>query len=327
MVSTASNVLATIGTVLWCIQLTPQIYYNYKKKNCEGLPALMLFFWSLCGVPFSIYFVSIESSIPVQIQPQCFTFLCLITFAQVLYYPPLSKSKRFIIFVVGGFLICAIGLEVGFIIPLRKLYIKHGVQWQHTVFGIIASVALAIGLLPPYFEAWKRKGRVIGINFFFLSMDLGGAIFSLISLAVDPEDIDVLGCIIYSICASLEIGIFLSHLIWCCRFKWFGKNKIQDSESNESSNESSSEEDNDDEIVNDNQEKKIDDIESQLNTVVKKLDNDGNCNNVIIDNDDESSTNSLDIERTRVQLDLPESSEIGIEALKSDDISPVKTVV
>ncbi|OWB69733.1 hypothetical protein B5S33_g5486 [[Candida] boidinii] len=322
MVSTASNVLATIGTVLWCIQLTPQIYYNYKKKNCEGLPALMLFFWSLCGVPFSIYFVSIESSIPVQIQPQCFTFLCLVTLAQVLYYPPLSKSKRFIIFVVGGFLICAVGLEVGFIIPLKKLYNKHGVQWQHTVFGVIASVALAIGLLPPYFEAWKRKGRVIGINFFFLGMDLGGAVFSLISLAVDPEDIDVLGCIIYSICASLEIGLFLSHFIWCCRFKWFGKNKIQDAESNESS----SEDDEDEGIVNDNiHEKKIGDIESQLNTVAKKLSNDGNDND--IDNDDESSTNSLDIERTRVQLDLPESSELGIAALKSDDISPVKTVV
>ena len=32
------------------------------------------------------------------------------------------------------------------------------------VIGIIASVLLAVGLLPPYGEIWKRRGRVIGIN-------------------------------------------------------------------------------------------------------------------------------------------------------------------
>lgn len=32
------------------------------------------------------------------------------------------------------------------------------------VVGIIASVLLAVGLLPPYGEIWKRRGRVVGIN-------------------------------------------------------------------------------------------------------------------------------------------------------------------
>lgn len=32
------------------------------------------------------------------------------------------------------------------------------------VVGIVASVLLAVGLLPPYGEIWKRRGRVIGIN-------------------------------------------------------------------------------------------------------------------------------------------------------------------
>lgn len=32
------------------------------------------------------------------------------------------------------------------------------------VVGIVASVLLAAGLLPPYGEIWKRRGRVIGIN-------------------------------------------------------------------------------------------------------------------------------------------------------------------
>ena len=32
------------------------------------------------------------------------------------------------------------------------------------VVGIIAAVLLAAGLHPPYGELWKRRGRVIGIN-------------------------------------------------------------------------------------------------------------------------------------------------------------------
>lgn len=32
------------------------------------------------------------------------------------------------------------------------------------VVGIIAAILLAAGLLPPYGELWKRRGRVIGLN-------------------------------------------------------------------------------------------------------------------------------------------------------------------
>jgi hypothetical protein len=32
------------------------------------------------------------------------------------------------------------------------------------VVAIVASVLLAAGLVPPYYEIWKRRGRVVGIN-------------------------------------------------------------------------------------------------------------------------------------------------------------------
>jgi uncharacterized protein with PQ loop repeat len=32
------------------------------------------------------------------------------------------------------------------------------------ILGVIASILLAVGLLPPYIEIYKRRGRVIGIN-------------------------------------------------------------------------------------------------------------------------------------------------------------------
>ncbi|KAL8979242.1 MAG: hypothetical protein Q9177_006191 [Variospora cf. flavescens] len=51
----AANVLGTIGTVLWCIQLMPQIWYNWKQKKTDGLPGLMMFIWAMSAVPFGVY--------------------------------------------------------------------------------------------------------------------------------------------------------------------------------------------------------------------------------------------------------------------------------
>ena len=66
------------------------------------------------------------------------------------------------------------------------------------MMAITASVILAIGLIPPYFELAKRNGRVIGISkttkihvlywrlnavdFIFIAIDMAGALFSLMAL-------------------------------------------------------------------------------------------------------------------------------------------------
>lgn len=95
--------------------------------------------------------------------------------------------------------------------------------------GIVAAILLAAGLLPPYREIWKRRGRVIGINWVgitlvlgrtitegakvFLSMDWFGAVFSLMALgesspatlstntlrmhAVAQHTFDILGGVLY----------------------------------------------------------------------------------------------------------------------------------
>ncbi|KAI4135758.1 MAG: hypothetical protein LQ347_000393 [Umbilicaria vellea] len=51
----AANILGTIGTIFWCVQLIPQIWYNWKQKKTDGLPGAMMFIWALCGVPFGVY--------------------------------------------------------------------------------------------------------------------------------------------------------------------------------------------------------------------------------------------------------------------------------
>ena len=83
----AENVLGTIGTVLWCIQLIPQVIRNYRAKELRRSTPLMMFLWAASGVPFSIYFIATDGSIPLRIQPQLFTFFCTLSWIQTLYYP------------------------------------------------------------------------------------------------------------------------------------------------------------------------------------------------------------------------------------------------
>lgn len=210
----AENVLGTIGTVLWCIQLIPQVIRNYRTKDCEGLPPLMMFLWAACGVPFSIYFIATDGSIPLRIQPQLFTFFCTLSWIQTLYYPPKKIARTRLIIYVTLFILISVGLEVGFILWLRPLY-RRGIEWPMLIIGIIASVLLALGLIPPYFELAKRQGRVVGINFIFLTMDCSGALFSMLSVLVGT--MDIMSIVLYAIVMALEIGIFLSHFIWWLR--------------------------------------------------------------------------------------------------------------
>ena len=75
---------------------------------------------------------------------------------------------------------------------------KSGNETPLIVIGVVAAILLAAGLLPPYAEAWKRRGRIIGINFLFLTIDSLGALFSLFSL-VAQHTFDVLGGVMYII--------------------------------------------------------------------------------------------------------------------------------
>jgi uncharacterized protein with PQ loop repeat len=80
--TTAANVLGTVGTVFWCVQLIPQVIHNYRRKNCEGVPHIMMFLFAVSGVPFAIYFVVQKSNIPVQVQPFVFMSLSLVCWFQ-----------------------------------------------------------------------------------------------------------------------------------------------------------------------------------------------------------------------------------------------------
>ncbi|KAL3452890.1 PQ loop repeat-domain-containing protein [Aspergillus insuetus] len=215
-ITLASNVLGTIGTVLWCIQLLPQIWSNWRRKDTEGFPQLMMLLWGVCAVPMGAYFVLQEVNIPLQIQPQVFGFFSLVAWGQILHYTHKFSCLKATAMVIGTVALFA-GVEAALILSLRIPY-TNGITWPDLLVGVIAAICLAGGLIPPYFELWKRGGRVIGINWFFLGTDTLGGLFSLFALAAQGT-FDILGGILYIVVILLEVGIIGSHIIWRIRYR------------------------------------------------------------------------------------------------------------
>ncbi|KAJ5709111.1 hypothetical protein N7493_010445, partial [Penicillium malachiteum] len=215
-VTMASNVLGTIGTLLWCIQLIPQIWYNWHRKKTDGFPAAMMFLWASCAVPMGAYFILQEVNIPLQIQPQIFGFFSLVSWCQILYYNHNYGQIKTTLICLGTSALFG-GLEALLILTLRIPY-RKGVTWPDILVGVVAAILLSAGLIPPYFELWKRDGRVIGFNWVFLSIDTLGGLFSLFALAAQGS-FDILGGIMYILVVILEAGIYISHIVWRIRYR------------------------------------------------------------------------------------------------------------
>ncbi|KAJ5238891.1 hypothetical protein N7468_003510 [Penicillium chermesinum] len=215
-VTVASTVLGTIGTVLWCIQLIPQIWFNWRRKQTDGFPATMMFLWASCAVPMGAYLILQDVNLPLQIQPQIFGFFSLVSWGQVLYYGHNYSALKATSVCLGASALFG-GLEALLILTLRIPYNK-GTTWPDIVVGVVAAVLLGGGLIPPYFELAKRDGRVIGFNWVFLSIDTLGGLFSLFALAAQGS-FDILGGIMYIIVVVLELGIYISHIIWRIRYR------------------------------------------------------------------------------------------------------------
>lgn len=173
----------------------------------------------------------------LKFQPQAFAGLTLIAWGQTLYYhksvlPPtktfLTQSKMTdipnskwrawtstlaTIALASSFAL----MEMILILTLRGPYAR-GVQWPMMLMAISASVIQVLGLIPPYFELAKRHGRVIGIDFWFLTIDYAGAFFSLMAV-VAQQWFDALGASLYIACMALETGIFVSQAVWLWRVR------------------------------------------------------------------------------------------------------------
>ncbi|KAG6852800.1 hypothetical protein C0991_009076 [Blastosporella zonata] len=78
-------------------------------------------------------------------------------------------------------------------------------------FGIFTSVLIAAGLLPQYYEIFKRR-EVVGISIPFITIDWLGGIFSLISLLFRPK-FDILAGVAYALVIVMDGVVILAALI------------------------------------------------------------------------------------------------------------------
>lgn len=85
------------------------------------------------------------------------------------------------------------GLEVLLTFMIRIPY-RRGVSWPVTLVGVVAAVLLIVGYAPVPFELWKRRGRVVGIDFGFLTIDWFGAFFSLMAIGESMSSFALGGC-------------------------------------------------------------------------------------------------------------------------------------
>lgn len=77
-----------------------------------------MFLWAACGVPFGAYSIIQNFNVPIQVQPQCFMGLCLVSWAQVLVYGRGWRAWTAALLGVAVAGACA-GIEAALILTLR----------------------------------------------------------------------------------------------------------------------------------------------------------------------------------------------------------------
>jgi len=203
MTHTLATVFASIGCACWSLQIIPQIYLNHKRRSTDGFSGLMMALWVTAGVPLGIYNTVQKLNVGLIIQPQSFMFFAVVCTVQTYHYRLKWSLKKSLGIVLSVIAVLAALEAAG--IELLKLGLRNGVHWPVTLVGVISALLINIGLLPQYWEIYKRNA-VIGVSFLFLAIDCAGAVFSFLSLPFDEWDI--LAAISYGVLIVEEVGIF-----------------------------------------------------------------------------------------------------------------------
>ncbi|EMD39083.1 hypothetical protein CERSUDRAFT_112778, partial [Gelatoporia subvermispora B] len=203
--SAAENVLGTMGTVCWTVQLVPQIWKSWRTKSTEGLSHWLVFMWGVAGVFLGVYAVVQDLNIPLIVQPQLFSSLCFVSWAQCQYYDK-KRSHMTAITLLATALALFGAFETAMIYAVRPST-RRGDDGPVKAFGIISAAIIASALLPQYYEIYKR-GEVKGISIMFMTIDCLGGVFSDLSLVFKGGNFDLIACITYSLAVVLD-GIVL----------------------------------------------------------------------------------------------------------------------
>ncbi|KAI9820061.1 MAG: hypothetical protein M1826_001051 [Phylliscum demangeonii] len=167
-----------------------RIWHNWRRKKTQGLPGAMMFLWALSSVLLGTYALVQHFNLPSRVEPHIACVLSLVCWAQTMVYEGRHTLPIALLITVATGVAFAVFERV----LVWKLQVLHsrGTDRPLLAVGILSAVMVSVALLPAYWEIWKRKGRVVGINFIFLTLDAVACFFTLLAIATQ-ETFDALG--------------------------------------------------------------------------------------------------------------------------------------
>ncbi|CAE6512136.1 unnamed protein product [Rhizoctonia solani] len=171
----------------WIIPLVDASYhlliFNYFTNLKLAAICILRFIWALSAPFLGVYMIAQDISIPAT---------------------HLTTSA---VWGDGGALMDTVAgaFQGGFAMLARHKYENRDV-WTLRTFALISSILLSAGLLPQYWEIWKRKEVVAyptGVSMSFMLIDLLGGVFSALSL-VFKETFDIFAAIPYLLVLVLD---------------------------------------------------------------------------------------------------------------------------
>jgi len=205
----AENVLGTIGTICWSIQVIPQIWKSYRSKSTDGLSEWLIFMWGISGPIAGVYIIVQNLNVPLILQPHILASLFTVSWTQCLFYGRRWPLKRCIICGIG-LLVLMGGIEVGIIYAVKSS-VKKGSTVPLKSLSVTNSVFNGLGFIPQYWEIYKRK-EVTGISLMFMAVDIAGGVFSILSLAF-KEKFDVFASVSYGVIVVMDGAVVIAALI------------------------------------------------------------------------------------------------------------------
>ncbi|KAK5579911.1 hypothetical protein RB653_009600 [Dictyostelium firmibasis] len=171
-----SNLFGIVGTVLWSVQLIPQIHLNYKRKSTKGVSPTCFGCWYACGVILGTNLVFNREPPALVVQISCFSLFSLVIVMQHLFYQKKYNLKR-LLFTIG---LCVLVTVATIISIYSILNAKRSNSFAlQLILTIIATGLMAVGFFPQILEVYQEK---VGLSMIFIVMDFFGGVFSILSL-------------------------------------------------------------------------------------------------------------------------------------------------
>ncbi|KAJ7097237.1 PQ loop repeat-domain-containing protein [Mycena belliarum] len=208
----AENVMGTIGTICWTVQMVPQIYKSYHDKSTEGLSPWLVLVWGGAAAFLGAYTILLNLNIPLILQPQLFGVLAFVSWGQCQFYGARRSALTSTLMALAAILLVG-GFQAALVFGIRPAYeagspgAARGVQF----IGLWNAVLLALALVPQYVEIWQHN-EVMGISLVFMAVDLLGGVFNDLSLAF-KDKFDAIAGVTFTLVIVMDGSILLLALI------------------------------------------------------------------------------------------------------------------